>query len=128
MKPGQKTRPEQVLWKLRQIEVQTAQDKSLALACKEAEISEQSYQGRVPEAGNLLLAEGGAGRDPSLAEHLQPRPAAFVAGLPTARACHVPGPGLPTTRGRRHAVASQLARSNMPVRSQSAVPFAMVRS
>ncbi len=28
---------------LRQIEVQTAQGKSLALACKEAEISEQSF-------------------------------------------------------------------------------------
>ncbi|MDQ0523776.1 hypothetical protein QO017_005125 [Methylobacterium gregans] len=29
--------------KLRQIEVQTGQGKSLALACKDAEISEQSY-------------------------------------------------------------------------------------
>ncbi|MFB0493128.1 putative transposase [Methylobacterium sp. OAE515] len=40
---GQKTSAEQVVLKLRQIEVQTAQGKSLALACKEAEISEQSY-------------------------------------------------------------------------------------
>jgi transposase InsO family protein len=38
---GQKTSAEQVVLKLRQIEVQTAQGKSLALACKEAEISEQ---------------------------------------------------------------------------------------
>jgi len=43
MKRGQKTGAEQVVLKLRQIEVQTAQGKSLALACKEAEISEQSY-------------------------------------------------------------------------------------
>ena len=43
MRRGQKTGAEQVVLKLRQIEVQTAQGKSLALACKEAEISEQSY-------------------------------------------------------------------------------------
>ena len=43
MRRGQKTSAEQVVLKLRQIEVQTARGKSLALACKEAEISEQSY-------------------------------------------------------------------------------------
>ncbi|MCG5249641.1 hypothetical protein MCX33_27570 [Methylorubrum extorquens] len=43
MRRGQKTSAEQVVLKLRQIEVQTAQGKSLALACKEAEISEQSF-------------------------------------------------------------------------------------
>ena len=43
MRRGQKTNAEQVVLKLRQIEVQTAQGKSLALACREAEISEQSY-------------------------------------------------------------------------------------
>ncbi|GEL44880.1 hypothetical protein [Methylorubrum extorquens] len=42
MRRGQKTSAEQVLLKLRQTEVQTAQGTSLALACKEAEISEQS--------------------------------------------------------------------------------------
>ncbi|WP_462120724.1 hypothetical protein [Methylorubrum extorquens] len=42
MRRGQKTSAEQVVLTLRQIEVQTAQGKSLALACKEAEISEQS--------------------------------------------------------------------------------------
>ncbi|CAO4155224.1 hypothetical protein LNAOJCKE_5672 [Methylorubrum aminovorans] len=42
MRRGQKTSVEQVVLKLRQIEVQTAQGKSLSLACKEAEISEQS--------------------------------------------------------------------------------------
>ena len=43
MRRGQKTSAEQVVLKLRQIEAQTAQGKSLSLACKEAEISEQSY-------------------------------------------------------------------------------------
>ena len=35
---------EQIVAKLRQIEVQMAQGKSLALACKEAELSEQKLQ------------------------------------------------------------------------------------
>ena len=106
MKQGQKTSAEQVVLKLRQIEVQTAQGKSLALTCKEAEISEQSYQGRVPTPRDLLLAQGGADRDRDLAKYVQPRSAAFVVGLPAAHACHLPGPGLPATHGCHHAVAS----------------------
>jgi len=43
MRRGQKAGAEQVVLKLRQIEVQTATGTSLALACKQAEISEQSY-------------------------------------------------------------------------------------
>ena len=42
MPKGRKASPEQIVVMLRQIEVQVAQGKSLALACKEAEISEQS--------------------------------------------------------------------------------------
>ena len=55
MKRGQKTGAEQVVLKLRQIEVQTAQGKSLALACKEAEISEQSYYRWRKEDGGLQV-------------------------------------------------------------------------
>jgi len=44
-----------VVLKLRQIEVQTAQGKSLALACKEAEISEQSYYRWRKEYGGLQV-------------------------------------------------------------------------
>ncbi len=43
MRRGQKTNAEQIVLMLRQIEVQTGQGKNLALACREAEISEQSY-------------------------------------------------------------------------------------
>ncbi|MGU3423272.1 transposase, partial [Methylobacterium sp. D54C] len=46
---------EQVVLKLRQIEVQTAQGKSLALACREAEISEQSYYRWRKEYGGLQV-------------------------------------------------------------------------
>ena len=55
MRRGQKTSAEQVVLKLRQIEVQTAQGKSLALACKEAEISEQSYHRWRKEFGGLQV-------------------------------------------------------------------------
>ena len=54
MKRGQKTSAEKVVLKLRQIEVQTAQGKSLALAC-EAEISEQSYYRWRQEYGGLQI-------------------------------------------------------------------------
>ena len=55
MKRGQKTGAEQVVLTLRQIEVQTAQGKSLALACKDAEISEQSYYRWRKEYGGLQI-------------------------------------------------------------------------
>jgi hypothetical protein len=55
MRRGQKTSAEQVVLKLRQIEVQTAQGKSLVLACKEAEISEQSYYRWRKEYGGLQV-------------------------------------------------------------------------
>ena len=55
MRRGQKTGAEQVVLKLRQIEVQTAQGKSLALACKDAEISEQSYYRWRKEYGGLQI-------------------------------------------------------------------------
>ena len=42
MRRGQKTGAEQVVLKQRRIEVQTAQGQSLAVVCKEADVSEQS--------------------------------------------------------------------------------------
>ena len=55
MKQDQKTGAGQVVLKLRQIEVQTAQGKSLAIACREAEISEQSYYRWRKEYGGLQI-------------------------------------------------------------------------
>ena len=55
MKCCQKTGVEQVALKLRQIDVQTAQGKSLALACREAEISKQSYYRWRKEYGGLQV-------------------------------------------------------------------------
>jgi hypothetical protein len=43
MRRGRRTSAEQVVLKLRRIEVQTAQGKGLALVCKEADIPEQNY-------------------------------------------------------------------------------------
>ncbi len=44
MRRGQRPSAEQVVLRLRQIEVQTAQGKSIAVACKEAGISEQKLK------------------------------------------------------------------------------------
>lgn len=72
---------------------------------------------RVPTTGDLSFIEGGAGGDRIVEKHIQPRPAAFVLGLPAARVRHLPGSGLPATHGRSHAVASHVVRSKIPVRS-----------
>ena len=55
MPRGRKVSPEQVVVMLRQIEVQTGQGKSLAVACKEASISEQSYDRWRKEYGGLQV-------------------------------------------------------------------------
>ncbi|CAO4178536.1 Integrase catalytic domain-containing protein [Methylorubrum aminovorans] len=44
MKRGQRPSAEQVVLMLRQIEVQTAQGKSIAAVCKEVDVYEQSYR------------------------------------------------------------------------------------
>ena len=55
MPRGRKVSPEQVVVMLRQIEVQTAQGKSLAVACKEAGLSEQIYYRWRREYGGLQI-------------------------------------------------------------------------
>ena len=55
MRRGQKSSAEQIVLKLRQIEVQTAQGKSVAVACKEAEVSEQSTYRWRKEHGGLQV-------------------------------------------------------------------------
>ena len=57
MPRGRKVSPEQIVMMLRQIEVLVAQGKSLALACKEAGISEQSYYRWRREYGGLQLEQ-----------------------------------------------------------------------
>mgnify|MGYP001577362165 CR=1 FL=1 len=53
--PKKSFSPEQIIAKLRQIEVLIAQGKSVAVACKEAEISEQTYYRWRKEYGGLRL-------------------------------------------------------------------------
>src|ERR687883_2094404 len=57
MPRGRKASPEQIIATLRQIEVQLAQGKSLALACKEGGIAEQSYYRWRREYGGLQLEQ-----------------------------------------------------------------------
>ena len=53
--PKKSFSPEQIVTKLRQIEVLVAQGKSVAVACKEAGISEQTYYRWRKEYGGLRL-------------------------------------------------------------------------
>ena len=57
MPRGRKVSPEQIVVMLHQIEVQLAQGMSLALACKEAGIAEQSYYRWRREYGGLQLEQ-----------------------------------------------------------------------
>ena len=49
--------PEQIVAKLRQIEVHSSPGSSIALACRDAEISEQSYYRWRKEYGGLQLEQ-----------------------------------------------------------------------
>jgi putative transposase len=116
MKRGQKTSAEQVVLMLRQIEVQTAQGKSLALACKEAEISEQSYRDvclRQEIFYSSREAQIVIGLWQNTYNRVRPHSSP---GLPAARACQLPRSGLPATHGCCLAVDSHSARSRIPVR------------
>jgi putative transposase len=53
--PSKHHKPEQIIAKLRQIEVFIAQGKVLAAACKDAGISEQSYYRWKKEYGGLKI-------------------------------------------------------------------------
>jgi len=55
--PKKRFSSEQIIAKLRQIEVQLAQSKSIAQACKEAGISEQSYYRWRKEYGGLQIEQ-----------------------------------------------------------------------
>jgi putative transposase len=57
MPRGRKVSPEQIVVMLRQIEVQLAQGRSLAQACKEAGISEQSYYRWRKEYGGVAVEQ-----------------------------------------------------------------------
>src|SRR4051794_10469838 len=92
MPRGRKVSPEQIIATLRQIEVQLAQGMSLALACKEAGISEQ-------------------GRDRRLARPLESGSAALRLGLPAPRA-RDPRLCQPPTHVTHHAVVSQNSVQN----------------
>ena len=55
--PKKRFSSEQIIAKLRQIEVQLAQGKSIALACKDAAIAEQSYFRWRKEYGGLQIEQ-----------------------------------------------------------------------
>lgn len=65
----------------------------------------QQANGRKPTPRHRLPDEECADREGDLADHRHPHPTEFLVGLPTARACNLPGSGSSTTHGHHHAVA-----------------------
>lgn len=63
MKRGQGPSAERVVLTLRQIEVQTAQGKSIAITCMEAHVSEQSYYRRRKQYGGPKVGQAKKMRD-----------------------------------------------------------------
>jgi transposase-like protein len=61
--PKKRFSSEQIIAKLRQIEVQLAQGKSIALACKDTAISEQSYFRWRKEYGGLQIEQARRPKD-----------------------------------------------------------------
>ena len=55
--PKKRPSPEQIVTLLRQIEVATSSGKSVAIACREAEISDQSYYRWRKEYGGLDIEQ-----------------------------------------------------------------------
>ena len=66
--PKKRFSSEQIIAKLRQIEVQLAQGKSIALACKDAAVSEQSYFRWRKEYGGVPIGAGQAPEGPGAGE------------------------------------------------------------
>ncbi len=110
MARGKRFSPEQIVVMLRQIEVQLAQGQSLALACKEAGLSEQA-QGRMPEGRDLLQLERGSDRDRRVAQLLQSGAAPLGTGLSPTRS-RDPRLRQPPTHATHHAVVSQNSVQN----------------
>src|SRR5215208_485681 len=84
-------RPEEIVAKLRQVEVLTAQGRPVAEAIRSIGVTEVST-GRTPGRRDRLHTEGGADRDRELETSLQLSPAACLAGQQAAgpravRAC-----------------------------------------
>ena len=98
---------EQIVATLRQVEIQTAQGKSLAQAQLRRRRSPSRAQRRVSEAGGLLFAQGGAGRDWRLEGSRQPHQASLGPGLPTASSGRRRGYSPTATHASHYAVVSQ---------------------
>jgi hypothetical protein len=88
---GKRHKPEEIIAKLRPVEVMTSQSTSMADAIRSIGVTEVSA-GRTPGRRDRLHTEGGADRDRELETSLQLSPAACLAGLQAAgprgvRAC-----------------------------------------
>ena len=77
-------KPEEIVSKLRQVDVLVSQGQSVADAIRSIGVTEVA-QGRTARWGALLQPAGGSDRDRELAHPLQHQAAACLTGLPATR-------------------------------------------
>lgn len=75
---------EEIVAKLRQVDVLISQGRKVAEAIRSIEVTEVTYSGRTPQRGGVLHAQRGGRRDRAMAEALQQHPTTLLAGLPPA--------------------------------------------
>ena len=83
--PRTRHKPEEIVSKLRQVDVLVSQGQSVADAVRSIGVTEVAPR-RVAGWGDLLQLTGGADHHRELEEALQLSPAAFLAGLPATSA------------------------------------------
>ena len=74
---------EEIVAKLRQVDVLVSQGRKVAEAIRSIEVTEVAAR-RTPQRRGLLHPQGGQRRDRAVAHTLQQHPSALVAGLPPA--------------------------------------------
>jgi putative transposase len=94
---------EQIVTKLRQIEVLQGQGKTIAMACREAGTTEQT-QGRMSQWGNLLQSQGSPSGYREMAYPPQYKTSTLSTWLPTTCTRHHHTKTNPSRRGVTHAI------------------------
>src|SRR5918993_1110144 len=100
-------KPEEIVSKLRQVDVLVSQGQSVADAVRSIGVTEVA-QGRTARWRDLLQSARGSDRDRELAEALQHQAASCLSGLPTA----CPGGGRSRHGGLAHQANASGAKAN----------------
>ena len=112
---------EQIVTKLRQIEVLQAQGKTIAVACKEAGTTEQA-PGRMSQWRDLLQSQGSPSGHREMAHPLQHRTSSFITRLQASSTTHQSAKTNPPRRGIKHAIISHNVWYKISGRPREIIP------